>query len=155
MMLKALTFLNKFHQGIIFPRNANEEIHLKRIATHASFLARVRILALIAKLFSISISVATMVYDSNLLNLYEAEISNTDDMLMCLSALELLYELAESPHSIRFLLKTTLLQLLSSLISNNSIDSTLRSRAFLLTGKLLSASDTYSVVDETSKILFN
>ncbi|KMZ73462.1 putative 26S proteasome non-ATPase regulatory subunit [Zostera marina] len=135
---------------IIFPRNANEETHLKRIATHASFLARVRILALIAKLFSISISVATMVYDSNLLNLYEAEISNTDDMLMCLSALELLYELAESPHSIRFLLKTTLLQLLSSLISNNSIDSTLRSRAFLLTGKLLSASDTYSVVDETS-----
>lgn len=59
------------------------------------FQARVRILALIAKLFSISISVATMVYDSNLLNLYEAEISNTDDMLMCLSALELLYEVID------------------------------------------------------------
>lgn len=54
--------------------------------------ARIRILALIAKLFSLSSSVATAVYDSNLLNLFVIEINNRHDMLTTLSALELLYE---------------------------------------------------------------
>ncbi|KAL5997629.1 hypothetical protein ACLOJK_008559 [Asimina triloba] len=76
-----------------------------------------RVLALIAKLFSVSSSAASAVYDSNLLGLLEAEVDNTSDVLMTLSALELFYELAESPNGAKFLLKTTLLQRLTSMIS--------------------------------------
>lgn len=53
---------------------------------------RVRILALIVKLFSISSSVASEVLKSNLLNLLEAEVRNTNDTLVTLSVLELIYE---------------------------------------------------------------
>lgn len=53
---------------------------------------RVRVLALIVKLFSISTSVASRVYSSNLLRLLETEISNSNDTLVTLSSLELLYE---------------------------------------------------------------
>lgn len=56
------------------------------------FQARVRILALVAKLFSLSYSVASVIYNSDLLTLFEVEISKTNDMLTTLSALELLYE---------------------------------------------------------------
>lgn len=53
---------------------------------------RVRVLALVVKLFSISTSVALRVYSSNLLSLLETEISNSNDTLATLSSLELLYE---------------------------------------------------------------
>lgn len=56
------------------------------------FQARIRVLALIVKLFSISSLVASAVYDSKLLGLLEAEVNNKSDMLTTLSALELLYE---------------------------------------------------------------
>ena len=49
-------------------------------------------MALIVKLFSVSSSVASAVYNSNLLNLLESEISNSNDTLVTLSVLELLYE---------------------------------------------------------------
>lgn len=54
--------------------------------------ARIRVLALIAKLFSASSLLASAIYSSNLLILFEAEVNKSDDMLMALSALELLYE---------------------------------------------------------------
>lgn len=53
---------------------------------------RVRVLALIVKLFSMSSSVASEVSKSNLLNLLEAEVSNSNDTLVTLSVLELIYE---------------------------------------------------------------
>ncbi|KAK7861563.1 hypothetical protein CFP56_000262 [Quercus suber] len=77
---------------IIFPANNNEATHLGNVAARCSSLGRVRVLALIVKLFSISNSVASTIYNSNLLNLFEAEINNTNDTLVTLSALELLYE---------------------------------------------------------------
>lgn len=47
------------------------------------------------KLFSISTSVASVIFKSNLLSLLEAEIRNADDPLVTLSVLELLYEVGE------------------------------------------------------------
>ncbi|XXG67669.1 hypothetical protein AAC387_Pa06g0958 [Persea americana] len=135
---------------IVFPTNSDEATHLIHIAARCSSLARIRVLALIVKLFSISSLVASAVYDSKLLGLLEAEVNNKSDMLTTLSALELLYELAESPHGIKFVLKTTLLQLLTSIISNTSLESILRSRAILISGRLLSSDDTFTVVDESS-----
>lgn len=49
-------------------------------------------MALIVKLFSVSSHVASVIHRLNLLRLFEAEINNTDDTLVTLSVLELLYE---------------------------------------------------------------
>nr|POE66543.1 26s proteasome non-atpase regulatory subunit 5 [Quercus suber] len=111
---------------------------------------RVRVLALIVKLFSISNSVASTIYNSNLLNLFEAEINNTNDTLVTLSALELLYELAEFQHGTEFLSRTTLLHLLCSIISSTSTESILRSRAMMTSGRLLSRENIYTFIDESS-----
>lgn len=59
------------------------------------FQGRVRVLALIVKLFSISSSVASVVYNSNLLSLLEAELRNMNDTLVTLSVLELFYEVCQ------------------------------------------------------------
>ncbi|XP_064985270.1 uncharacterized protein LOC135583919 isoform X2 [Musa acuminata AAA Group] len=136
--------------SIIFPGHGEEPFLIKNIAVQSSSLARIRILALVAKLFALSSSLATAVYSSNLLNLFEVEINNGHDMLTTLSALELLYELVESPHSSMFLLRTTLLQKLTSMVSNSSADSVLRSRAALISGRILSSSDAYTAVDISS-----
>ncbi|XP_072961867.1 uncharacterized protein [Typha angustifolia] len=136
--------------GIIFPDPSEGSKQLKDLAAHSSSLGRIRILALIVKLFSVSSSVATAVYDSGLLNLFEVEINDRHDILTTLSALELLYELAESPYSSRFLLKTTLLQQLIGMISNSSVDTILRSRAALISGRLLSSVDAYTTIDKSS-----
>ncbi|KAA8523937.1 hypothetical protein F0562_010360 [Nyssa sinensis] len=127
--------------GIIFPANINEATHLRNLVGRCSSLGRVRVLALIVKLFSISSSVASVVYNSNLLNLLEAEVSNVNDTLTTLSVLELLYELAEIQHSTEFLSRTTLVQLLCSII---------RSRAMMISGRLLSKENTYMFIDESS-----
>ncbi|RVW14063.1 hypothetical protein CK203_089292 [Vitis vinifera] len=58
-------------------------------------LGRVRVLALVVKLFSVSSSVASLIHNSDLLNLLEAEVCNTDDTLVTLSVLELLYEVGQ------------------------------------------------------------
>ncbi|XP_022753293.1 uncharacterized protein LOC111301696 isoform X2 [Durio zibethinus] len=113
------------------------------------YMGRVRVLSLIVKLFSISNSVASVVYNSNLLSLLEVEIRNSNDTLVTLSALELLYELTEIQHGTEFLSRTTLL-LLHSIISNSSMESILRSRAMMISGRLLSKENIYMVVDEPS-----
>lgn len=59
------------------------------------FQGRVRVLALVVKLFSISSSVASAVYNSNLLSLLEAELSNENDTLVTLNVLELFYEVCQ------------------------------------------------------------
>ncbi|XP_050247661.1 uncharacterized protein LOC126695088 isoform X2 [Quercus robur] len=135
---------------IIFPANNNEAMHLGNMAARCSSLGRVRVLALIVKLFSISNSVASTIYNSNLLNLFEAEINNTNDTLVTLSALELLYELAEFQHGTEFLSRTTLLHLLCSIISSTSTESILRSRAMMISGRLLSRENIYSFIDEST-----
>lgn len=137
-------------QGIVFPANANETTHLRNVAAGCSSLGRVRVLALVVKLFSISSSVASAVYNSNLLSLLEAELSNENDTLVTLNVLELLYELAENQHSTEFLSRTTLLQILTSVISNMSIGSILRARAMTIIGRLLSREDFFMFSDESS-----
>jgi 26S proteasome non-ATPase regulatory subunit 5 len=136
--------------GIVFPANANETTHLRNVAAGCSSLGRVRVLALVVKLFSISSSVASAVYNSNLLSLLEAELSNENDTLVTLNVLELFYELAENQHSTEFLSRTTLLQILTSVISNMSIGSILRARAMTIIGRLLSKEDFFMFTDESS-----
>ncbi|KAK3028399.1 hypothetical protein RJ639_039609 [Escallonia herrerae] len=79
---------------IVFPADVNEPRQLGNLAARCSSLGRVRVLALIVKLFSISSSVASVIYGSNLLTLLEADVGNANDTLMTLSVLELLYELS-------------------------------------------------------------
>lgn len=136
--------------GIIFPTNSNEATDLKSLAARCSSLGRVRVLALIVKLFSISNHVASAVYNSNLLGLLEAEVSNMNDTLVALSVLELFYELAEVQHGTEFLSRTNLLQLLCSIISNTSVESILRTRAMMISGRLLGKENIFTFVDESS-----
>lgn len=91
-------------------------------------------------------------------------------------------KLAEVQHSAEFLSKTSLLQLLSSIIrlvkklflihmflfisvmphvktfpsflSNEAAESILRSRAMMITGRLLSKENAFAFIDESSKLLF-
>ncbi|CAL5211628.1 unnamed protein product [Lathyrus oleraceus] len=134
--------------GIIFPSSKGGDTDLGVIASQCSSLGRVRVLALVVKLFSVSMSAASAIHSLNLLSLLEAEIRSTDDTLATLSVFELLYELAEVEHGSEFLSKTSLFQLLSSIISDDSKDSFLRSRAMMISGRLLSKEITYSFIDE-------
>ncbi|XP_027355201.1 uncharacterized protein LOC113865051 [Abrus precatorius] len=148
--MDAIKKLAGFPEGleIIFPAAKDGNTDLGIIASQCSSLGRVRVLALVVKLFSVSRSAASTVYSLNLLKLLEAEITDADDTLVTLSVLELLYELAEVEHGTEFLSKTSLLQLLSSIISKNSMESILRSRAMMISGRLLSKEITYSLIDE-------
>ncbi|KAL1563737.1 hypothetical protein AAHA92_06166 [Salvia divinorum] len=136
--------------GIVFPENVNEATHLGYVAEKCTSLGRVRVLALIVKLFSISSSVASEISKSNLLSLLEAEVRNTNDTLVTLSVLELIYELVEVQDSAEFLSKTILLQLLISIISNGAAESILRSRAMMITGRLLCKENAFAFIDESS-----
>ncbi|XP_007021566.2 PREDICTED: 26S proteasome non-ATPase regulatory subunit 5 [Theobroma cacao] len=149
--IDAIKNLARFPEGmsIIFPANINEVAHLGNLASRCSSLGRARVLSLIVKLFSISSSVASVIYNSNLLSLLEAEIRNSNDTLVTLSSLELLYELTEIQHGTEFLSRTTL-QLLHSIISNSSMEGILRSRAMMISGRLLSKENIYMFVDELS-----
>ncbi|KAB2605587.1 hypothetical protein D8674_005304 [Pyrus ussuriensis x Pyrus communis] len=132
---------------IVFPANNKEATHLGALADQRSSVGRVRVLALIVKLFSVSANVASVVQKSNLLGLFEAEINNTNDTPSTLSILELLYELTEIEHGREFLSASTLLQLLSSIISNKSMESILRTRAMMISGRILSK-ENYILADE-------
>ncbi|KAL8550684.1 hypothetical protein ACS0TY_009190 [Phlomoides rotata] len=67
--------------GINFPANMKEGTHPESLTAKSSSRGRVRVLALIVKLFSTSSSVASEVSKSNLLNLLEAEIPNSNNTL--------------------------------------------------------------------------
>ncbi|KAL1363435.1 uncharacterized protein [Arachis hypogaea] len=149
--MEAMKMLAGFPEGmeIIFPSAKGVDSDLGAISSRCSSLGRVRIMALVVKLFSVSRSAASTIYSLNLLKLLEAEIKNANDTLVTLSVLELLYELAEIEHGTEFLSKTSILQLLCSIISDNSAESILRSRAMMITGRLLSKEIIYSFIDES------
>ncbi|XP_050218541.1 uncharacterized protein LOC126669186 isoform X2 [Mercurialis annua] len=131
----------------IFPENDSD---LRNLSARCSSLARVRVCSLIVKLFSASASMAAAVYNSELLSLLEAEVSNKDDTLVTSSILELFYELAEVEHGTVLLGGTPIIQVLSSIISDTSVDRILRSRAMMITGRVLSKENFYAVTDESS-----
>ncbi|CAJ2645455.1 uncharacterized protein LOC123895299 isoform X2 [Trifolium pratense] len=148
--INAIKKLASFPEGmdIVFPSTKGGDTDLGIIASQCSSLGRVRVLALVVKLFSVSTSAASAIYSLNLLKLLEAEIRSADDTLVTLSVFELLYELAEVEHGAEFLSKSSLFQLLSSIISDDSSDSILRSRAMMISGRILSKEITYSSIDE-------
>uniref|UniRef100_A0A7N0TUR0 ARM repeat superfamily protein n=2 Tax=Kalanchoe fedtschenkoi TaxID=63787 RepID=A0A7N0TUR0_KALFE len=137
---------------LLFPGDIKNSTDLRCLATKCSPLGRVRVLALLVKLFSVSSSVASMVYNSNLLSLLESELTNRTDVLISLTVLELLYELAEIKHATELLSKTNLIKLLCSLISDITTDTILRSRAMLISGRLLSKENIAMFIDDISKI---
>ncbi|XAR56517.1 hypothetical protein NMG60_11037041 [Bertholletia excelsa] len=136
--------------AVIFPSNADKATHLCNLSKRCSSLGRIRILALLVKLFSASKAVACMIYKSNLLIQMEARLSHMNDMLETLSVLELFYELAEVEHSTEFLSRTQFLQRLGSLISNASVEPILRARAMMIAGRLMSKANVFMFVDESS-----
>jgi 26S proteasome non-ATPase regulatory subunit 5 len=123
---------------------------MRNILARSSSLGRVRVLALIVKLFSVSSTVASVIHRSNLISLLEEEISNSNDLLEVSSVLELFYELAEIEHGTEFLSRETLVQLLGSIISDSSRDSFLRSRAMVISGRLLSNENMYKFIEQSS-----
>uniref|UniRef100_A0A0D6R1H0 ARM repeat superfamily protein n=1 Tax=Araucaria cunninghamii TaxID=56994 RepID=A0A0D6R1H0_ARACU len=147
---EAVENLAKSTRGLelLFPSKAGDVMHLKELAMSGSSLVRIRILATIAALFGISSDTAAAVYRSGLLSMFEQELNNTSDMLAILNALEVLYELAASPNGVKYLLTKNMLQRLASTISNSSVDSILRSRAIMISARLLSLDIVYSAVDE-------
>ncbi|CAK9329518.1 unnamed protein product [Citrullus colocynthis] len=62
-----------------------------------------------------------------------------------------LLQLVEVEHGTKFLPRTSFLQLLSSIISNSSAESIVRSRAMVISGRLLSKENICSLVDESCK----
>jgi 26S proteasome non-ATPase regulatory subunit 5 len=111
--------------SVIFPSETNDPTHLRNLAARCSSLARVRVLSLIVKLFSISRLVASEVKKSGLLDLLEAEMKGTKDTLVILNVLELYYELMEVEHSSEFVPQTSLIQLLCSIIRYKLLNLTL------------------------------
>uniref|UniRef100_A0A803LVH2 26S proteasome non-ATPase regulatory subunit 5 n=1 Tax=Chenopodium quinoa TaxID=63459 RepID=A0A803LVH2_CHEQI len=150
--MDAIKSIASSSEGIatIFPAESSEATDLKHLAAKCSSLGRVRILSLIVKLFSVSRAVAEVIASLNLLGLIEAEVRKTEDTLATLNALELLFEMAESEHASEFLPKTSLLQLLGSIIRNASLESMLRSRAMVISGRMLSRENIFTFIDETS-----
>ncbi|XP_010675475.2 uncharacterized protein LOC104891477 [Beta vulgaris subsp. vulgaris] len=134
----------------IFPAESSEATDLRHLAAKYPSMGRVRILALIVKLFSVSHAVAAAISSSNLLGLLEAEVRKTDDTLATLNILELLFEMAETEYATEFLPKTSLFQLLASIISNSSLKPIIRSRAMMISGRILSRENIFMFVDETS-----
>ncbi|TVU00546.1 hypothetical protein EJB05_54009, partial [Eragrostis curvula] len=151
IVLDAIKRLAEIPKGseTIFPSDGQSPVQFDKVAAQSSSMARIRILSLIAKLFTVSSYTATAIRDSNLLSLFEDEIRDRKDMLKTLSALEILYELVEHPHSNIFLLKTNLLQLIIDVINDSSADSIIRSRAALISGRLLSSADAFTVIDHS------
>ncbi|KAD5318084.1 hypothetical protein R6Q59_033410 [Mikania micrantha] len=148
---EAIRNLASSQQGIeiIFPSTPNETIDIPKLAARCSSLGRVRVLALVVKLFSISSTTASLVYNSNLLGLLEEEVRNIKDTLISLSVLELFYELAEVQHGLEYILRTNILQLLISIIRNSSAESMLRSRAMMISGRLLFKDNILTFIDES------
>ncbi|KAJ4893665.1 ARM repeat superfamily protein [Raphanus sativus] len=134
--------------SVIFPSDTNDATHLGNLAARSSSLARVRVLSLIVKLFSISPHVASAVKNSGLLDLLEAEMKGTKDTLVILNVLELYYELMEVEHSSAFVPQTSLIQMFCSIISGTSVDLFLKLRAMMISGRLLSRDNIYNTVDE-------
>ncbi|KAL6848648.1 hypothetical protein ACP4OV_021231 [Aristida adscensionis] len=184
IVLDAIKRLAEIPKGadIIFPSYGQGSVQLDKVAAQSSSMARIRVLSLIAKLFTVSSYTATAIRDSNLLSIFGDEIKDRRDMLKTLSALEVLYELfqipvipstsnkilgvihiwvsnvdeliydnilVEHPHSNIFLLKTNLLQLIIDVINDSSTDSVIRSRAALISGRLLSSPDAFTVIDQS------
>lgn len=92
VLVTPIVFWNAFSTIVLTPITCGIIFLIHLVNFIFLFQARVRILALVAKLFSLSYSVASVIYNSDLLTLFEVEISKTNDMLTTLSALELLYE---------------------------------------------------------------
>jgi 26S proteasome non-ATPase regulatory subunit 5 len=102
--IDAIKKLASFPEGmdIVFPSTKGGDTDLGIIASQSSSLGRVRVLALVVKLFSVSTSAASAIHSLNLLKLLEEEIRRADDTLVTLSVFELLYELAEVEHGTDF-----------------------------------------------------
>ncbi|KAL6976799.1 hypothetical protein U1Q18_025584 [Sarracenia purpurea var. burkii] len=91
-----------------------------------------------------------MSYNSSVLSLLETNVRNVNDTLVTLDVLELFYEWAQIQHSTGFLMRTTFLQVLTSMISNASVGSILRTRAMMIIGRLMSRGNVFMFTNESS-----
>ncbi|BAB02572.1 unnamed protein product [Arabidopsis thaliana] len=154
--------------SVIFPSETNDPTHLRNLAARCSSLARVRVLSLIVKLFSISRLVASEVKKSGLLDLLEAEMKGTKDTLVILNVLELYYEMnAEVNGSgAQFRVRATNItysavvfyhQFFFSgsyvLYSGTSTGPYEKLRAMMISGRLLSKENIYKVVEEARPVV--
>jgi 26S proteasome non-ATPase regulatory subunit 5 len=114
---------------------------LRDLASQSSATVRIRALAMAASIFGVSEAAAAAVQGSGIFNVLAAELDNSDDMLSQLNALELLCELAVTPHGAKFLLAGNLIGRLTSTICNPTLDSLVRSRAMTVAARLTALYD--------------
>lgn len=111
------------------------------LASHSSAVVRIRALFMAASIFGISEQAAAAVQGSGIFNVLAAELDSSKDMLAHLNALELLCELAVTPHGARFLVAGNLIGRLTSTISNTRLDPLVRSRAMTVAARLTALYD--------------
>ncbi|KAG0606076.1 hypothetical protein M758_9G111700 [Ceratodon purpureus] len=114
---------------------------LRDLASETSATVRIRALAMAATIFGVSEAAAAAVQGSGIFSVLAKELDNSDDMLAQLNALELLCELAVTPHGARFLLAGNLIGRLTSTICNPALDSLVRSRAMTVAARLTALYD--------------
>ncbi|KAL8046646.1 hypothetical protein ABFX02_08G190200 [Erythranthe guttata] len=125
------------------------------------------LLALIVRLFSVSRSVASRVWGSGLLSLLvaevrnedetEVEVRNEDETEVNFSVLDLIDELVGVAHSAEFVLKTSLICRIGSIIGTGTKETRLKSRAKMIAWKFLSGAyidDTIPRSQRTFKTMF-
>ena len=137
---------------------------LRDLASHSSTIIRIRALAMAASIFGVSEGAAIAVQGSGIFDVLAAELDNSDDMLAQLNALELLCEVAVTPHGAKFLLAGNLIGRLTSTICNPTLDSLVRSRAMTVAarltalydespGSLMPASEAAGIADAFGEVL--
>ncbi|CAM6109515.1 unnamed protein product [Calypogeia fissa] len=124
---------------LVFMDGGAGAVQLKEMASHESALVRIRALSIAAKIFSLSDAAAAAIEQAGILKSLEDELSNSNDILAQINALELLAEVSETPNGARFLLTGNLIGHLAVTIENPSIDSLVRSRAMIVGARLLSS----------------
>lgn len=140
---EALANLAKTPAGLdlIFTDKGAGQSRLKELALDAPATVRIRALSLAEAISGSSDAAAAAVQQSGVLNVLEMELDNSEDMLAQLNALELLCDLAGTPHGARFLLAGNLIGRLTSTLCNQRLDPLVRSRAMAVAARLTSLYD--------------
>jgi 26S proteasome non-ATPase regulatory subunit 5 len=118
---------------------------LTELTKNPSAVIRIRALSLAEAIFGVSDAAGVAVQESGVFNVLAAELDNSDDMLAQLNALELLCDLASTPHGARFLLAGSLIGRLTSTICNQGLDPLVRSQAMTVAARLTALYDASSV----------
>eukprot|EP00250_Pteridium_aquilinum_P010296 c19275_g1_i1 orf=444-2027(-) len=123
---------------LLFTGKEATAAHLKELVFHGSSLVRIRIFSIIASLVRYSQQAVMAIQESGILKVLELELSNGNDVLAQMNALELVHEIAVTPDGAKFVSDGGLLQQLISIIESSEVDALVRSRSMMVGARLIS-----------------